>query len=259
MRRQKIKWLRLSGYAGWRENDLSFLPQLEFLERLDLWTTTVRDLTPIYQLGELQALSLNGVISKVEFDRIPKLNDLHLAQWRKAAHASVFSCRHLKNLGVCGYSGATLEPWGSIKSLENIALSFSRVQSLAGIGLLPMLRRLSLARVNRLTRLDGIEESRALLLLWVEGAAKLEDISALGSVKTLRTLNLTDCPHLETLKGIRGLPDLEAVWFFGKTNIEDGDLSALKTLPKLKYAKFVDRRHYSHKSDEFPKNTDIFL
>lgn len=154
-----------------------------------------------------------------------------------------------------GFSGLDLRSFGSIQTLENLAVSFSKINSLAGIDGLPRLVRLSLAKVNHLQTLNGIEGCDKLLLLWIEGAKVLSRLDALATLRGLRTLNLTDCPNIETLQPISGLPQLEAVWFFGTTNVRDGDLSPLTTLPKLTYAKFVDRGHYNRRSVEFPKST----
>src|SRR5262249_42874841 len=101
------------------------------------------------------------------------------------------------------------------------------------------LQRLSFATVNHLNELNGIEDCPNLSVLWVEGAKHLARLDAVAALKNLETLNLSDCPNIRTLRPLRGLPHLQTVWFFGKTNILDGDLSPLKTLPQLQYAKFV--------------------
>ncbi|HTA60038.1 MAG TPA: hypothetical protein VK805_17920 [Candidatus Baltobacteraceae bacterium] len=258
MRPRKIDGLRLSAYAGWNEQSIDFLKSLPFLARLDLWTAKIRDLSPLYTLPKLRALSLNGVSKKIDFTKIQGLEDLHLSQWREARFNSIFECKMIKNLAVTGYSGVDLKPFTRIATLTNLAMSFSKLLSLEGAAALPALVRLSLASTNQIDTLNGIQTCNKLLLLWVESARKLRNLGAISSIRSLRTLNLSDCPSLESIKPMARLPELEAVWFYGSTNIHDGDLSPLTTLPKLKYAKFVDREHYSHANVIFPKSLPIF-
>jgi hypothetical protein len=41
---------------------------------------------------------------------------------------------------------------------------------------------------------------------------------------------------------------------FYDTNIVDGDLSPLLGLPNLEFTAFTNKKHYNHKSDEFPRS-----
>jgi Leucine-rich repeat (LRR) protein len=259
MLRERLVGLRLSAYAGFTDRGIAFLRDLTFLENLDLWVPQVDDINPLYALPNLRVLSLSGVRRQVDFTRLPRLEDLHLSQWSQRWYGGVFACQHLRNLGVSGFSGLDLQSFGSIQTLENLAVSFSKLNSLAGIDRLPRLVRLSLAKVNHLRALNGIEGCNRLSLVWIEGAKLLARLDGLAALRGLRTLNLTDCPNIETLQPISGLPQLEAVWFFGTTNIRDSNLSPLTTLPKLTYAKFVDREHYNHRSAEFPKSIPVLF
>jgi internalin A len=257
MRKEGVRALRLSAYAGWREDNIAFLDRLPFLESLDLLVPKLEDVTPLYALPNLRRLSLNGVNRKIDFTKMPTLEDLHLSHWRPGKYDTVFQCG-LKSFAVASYPEPDLRAIGAITTLENLAVSFSKVGHLKGVAGLPKLVRLSLAGLSNLRTLDGIEDCGRLLLLWIEQLKNLARIEAVNRVRTLRSLNLSDCPNIASLRPITDLPDLEAVWFFGKTNILDGDLVPIATLPKLKYAKFTDRPHYSHHSDEFPKSSSIF-
>jgi hypothetical protein len=257
MRNEGISDLRLSTYAGWQQDKIAFLARLPFLESLDLWVAKVDDVSPLYLLSNLRRLSLNGVNRKLDFTRFRKLEDLHLSHWRAGKYDSVFDCS-LKSFAVASYPNPDLRSVGEIKTLENLAVSFSKTSRLEGVSSLPRLVRLSLAGLSSLTTLDGIEGCRGLLLLWIEQLKNLSRIDAVSRLRTLRSLNLSDCPNIASLRPITDLPELEGVWFFGKTNIQDGDLVPIATLTKLKYAKFTDRAHYSHRSEEFPKSTNIF-
>jgi len=258
MARERLSGLRLSGYAGWLEKDITFLRELPFLERLDLWAVGLRDLTPLYELSKLRKLSLDGLSKKVDFTKLPSLEDLHISHWKERIYGTLFSCKVLRNVAITGFPGRNLSRFASVSQLENLALSFAKIDSLQGAAELAKLVRLSFGSVNCLQTLRGLEGCRGLKLMWVEGAKQLREIGSLSSLSHLRTLNLTDCPLLESLRPITGLPELEAVWFFGGTNVRDGDLSVVDSLPNLKYAKFVDREHYSRKSAQYPKSLDFF-
>lgn len=257
IRREDVKAIRLSQYAGWNESNISFLGKLAHIEHVELWSTNVRDISPLYSLGKLKSLSIDGVKCPIDFGKMQSLDDIHIGHWKENLHDSVFSMRGLKNLALNHYSGS-LSRMARLASLENLAISYSKIETLEGIGESSQLIRLSLARVHQLASLDGIEPLKKLKLLWIEGARRLSSIDSVRSLKSLLTLNISDCPALESLRPIEDLKSVEAVWFFGTTRIKDGDLCPLAVLPRLRYSKFVDRKSYSHKSSEFPKNLDFF-
>jgi hypothetical protein len=246
-----VTHLRLSAYAGWRETQIGLLRELPFLTELDLWAAGVKDVSPLYELPNLKALSVNGVERKIDFGRISSLRKLNI-HWSQKNFSSLLDCSELEELGLDGYSGSDLKVFGNLKKMHNFALSFSKVETLAGIENCVSLARFPLASLNRLTSLDHLEGCEGLWHVSVEGAKMLQRIDALARLPYLREFYLVDCPRVASIGPLARLPVLESV-SFRTTVIEDGDMSPLLTLPSLKQATFNDRKHYSHKNAEFPK------
>jgi Leucine-rich repeat (LRR) protein len=252
LRRHGVSHLRLSPYAGWREKQIDFLSSLLFLERLDLAAVGLRDISPLYQLPNLQWLSLNGVARKIDFTKIPKLNNLRLG-WNEKNFSSLLDCANLQSLGLDNYSGSDLWAFAKLTRLSVLALSFSKIESLDGIEHLGLLDRLSLARVNRLESLEHLQHCQALTTLEIDGAAELRDVGAVAGLRNLRSFSLMGCPKVQSVRAVGGLPALETVGLLQTTSIQDGDLSALDALPALRHASFLDRPHYNRKNAQYPK------
>jgi hypothetical protein len=64
---------------------------------------------------------------------------------------------------------------------------------------------------------------------------------------------LLNIGNIETIKGIENLKDLNDFIFYESTNILDGDLYPITKLENLKKIAFQNRRHYSHKREDFLK------
>lgn len=254
-----IVHLRISVYAGWKSGTIDFLPQMPEIEQLDIVAPEVKDFTPLYGLPKLRKLNLDGKTGHIDFLRFPMLQELSVGLWSPRNLGSVFQCRSLKNLAIAGYSAADLHEFESLKdSLEGLSLGKLRCERLDGMPELPKLIRLFLTLCPRLQSLSGVERCADLQVLWVERARSLEQIDSVRHLRLLRTLILSGCPRIKSLTPLRGLPALETVGLMETTNIQDGDISVLKTLPALIHAKFVDRPHYTNRDSEFPKERGSF-
>jgi hypothetical protein len=71
------------------------------------------------------------------------------------------------------------------------------------------------------------------------------------SLLCLKKLFLNNCGDIQSLRPIQSLKDLEWVIFYESTNVLDGDLTPILHLKKLSRLSFQNRRHYSHKREEF--------
>lgn len=73
MQENGIVNLRLSGSVGWEGKDINFLSSIPFLKGIEIYFSSMNDLTPIYSLKELEVLGLDGFI-KAELTLINYLN-----------------------------------------------------------------------------------------------------------------------------------------------------------------------------------------
>jgi Leucine-rich repeat (LRR) protein len=254
---ENIRALSISGYTGWNENNLDFLRDLPFLERLSLIVLNKVNIDGIYLLPNLKDLSVGHNRKPIDFTRFQHLERLSVG-W-SIGYESLFKCKTLRDIAIARLPQSHIPCLSRLVNLETLALSFCRFVDLHQFPELHKLTRLSLLVCNSLQRLGGIESCSNLLVLWVEQAKSLGDISAVAALRNLKTLVLRDCPQISSIRPLIGMEHLEAVAFSATTDICDGDLSPLTSLPLLRNADFKDRRHYSRRNDEFPKELPIFL
>ena len=258
MQEHGLVGLRLSGYLGWRSTNLDFLREAPFVEYLEILTTKLEDISGIYALKELSYLSLEGKTPALDLSQFPRLKTLATGRVSPLFLRDLGKGKTIRKLVLMGPGDKVLGALNELPVLENLGISYASIRDLSFAARAPGLRRLSLIACKLLRSLTGIESLRELLVLWIEQAKTLSDIGALAQVQTLRTLNLKECPNIETISGLRMLPNLETVGLMQTTNVKDGDLSPLLTLPELKNATFLDRPHYSHRNNEFPKQVPAF-
>ena len=112
------------------------------------------------------------------------------------------------------------------------------------------LRKLCCLELSYCPRLEDITPlarlSDGLLELELDHCKKIPDLTFLRCLRRLRKLIVSDCGEVATLGFIKAMTDLEFLSFVG-TNVLDGDMTPCFN---LKYAGFMNKRHYSHTFEE---------
>ena len=252
MRDQGLSELRVFADGRNGAARIDYLGEIPFLQRLGLCIVGLRDVSPLYDLPNLRALTVQRIERKIDFTRIPRLENLSLS-WNAKLFSSLLESERLEVLGIDNFTGKDFLPFAKLKALENIGFAFTRLESFAGLEQFPELGRLSLGPINRLETLDHLEGYPDLRYLQVEAAKKLRRIDAVSRLRCLQELWFTACPQIESLRAIEGLPALEYFGLLQTTSVADGDLSALLKLPRLKHASIRDRKHHNMKNDNLPK------
>lgn len=246
-----VKELELNHAKGWKGRDLSFLRDLANLEAFTIIDFTVDDVGPVNQLTALRFLDVNTYCkTELSFSQFPRLEECSL-EWRPKA-SSLFEHRRVKRLFINNYPGKDLTAFSGMTSLESLSLASPRIETCAGVEALTGLTFLGLYVTSRLTTLEGIETLTKLVQLEVNDCPKVRDISPVASLRRLKELHLCNDGELKTIKPLAGLRHLERFLFYESTNVMDGDLTVLKSLPKLKAVAFMERPHYSHSREELP-------
>jgi len=242
--------LVLNQATGWEGRDLSFLTELPGLELFEIFDFSIKDITPIHSLHRLRRLGITTYCStEIDFSAFPRLRSCGL-EWRPKA-TSLFDCTTLKELFVNGYSGKVFSPFAALFNLESLAILNSPIANLHQLGALRRLRSLRLANLKRLTSLAGIEGLATLEELEIHTCRAIRSIEEIGSLPGLRRLFLNNDGDIESLKPLEKLNGLEWVLFYESTNICDGDLSPLLYQKNLSRVSFRNRRHYSHRREDF--------
>ncbi len=248
--RRGVEELELNNAKGWRGDNVSFLAKLPRLEALTIIDLNIRSVAPIHFLSELRALEvITYCRTELRFSTFPRLEECALG-WRPKA-SSLFGCATLKKLFVDGYDGKSADPFGKLFGLESLAILNSPLVDVRGLASLGNLRSLRLANLRRLSSLAGIERLRRLEELEIHTCRSIGSIDEIGALSQLRALNLSNDGGISSLKPLEKLMKLESILFYESTNILDGDLSPLLDGKHLARVSFQNRRHYSHRREDF--------
>ncbi|MGA3242084.1 MAG: hypothetical protein ABSG03_38000 [Bryobacteraceae bacterium] len=242
--------LELNQGKGWRGDNVLFLAELKQLRAFKIVDFNISSVDPIHYLHELRALEVSTYCrSEIRFSAFPQLEHGAL-EWRPRA-TSLFDCTTLKTLFVNRYGGGNVDPFARLTNLVSLAILNAPVENLNGLRPLHSLRSLRLANLRRLTSLSGIEGLANLEDLEIHTCRAIPSIEEIGSLLRLRHLRLNNDGDIKSLKPLEKLDALESVSFYESTNILDGDLSPLLRQKHLSRVSFQNRRHYSHRREEF--------
>jgi len=242
--------VELNEGKGWRGADILFLAELSQLESFKIIDFKISSVNPIHFLYRLRTLEVATYCrTEIRFSTFPRLEECAL-EWRPQA-ASLFDCLTLKRLFINRYDGKDVAPFTRLANLESLAILNAPVEDLHGLGILKSLRSLRLGNLKRLTSLAGIEELTNLEELEIHTCRAVRSIQEIGFLSRLKKLHLNNDGDIESLGPLKKLNGLESVLFYESTNILDGDLSPLLGQNKLSRVSFQNRRHYSHRREEF--------
>ena len=249
---RNIAELELNESKGWKGSDLSFLYDfscLKSFEIIDL-RPSIQDISPVNSLKNLKRLDISTYCStEINFFSFQKLEFCSL-EWGKRKAQTLFDCTSLKELFLNRYNGKDTAPFSNLVNLESLAILNAPIEDLKGVGQLKMLKILRLARLKKLSSLSGIEGLRQLEELEIDTCSSIDSIKEISHLSNLKKLSINNNGKVESLKPLEGLSDLESVLFWESTDIIDGDLTPLLN-KKLSRVSFQNRRHYSHKREDF--------
>lgn len=237
---------------------LTQCPSLEYLMVLPAITANEFDYSPIYAMPNIKWLQCETIYGENE-DKVSTIDYSHFQGLKRLGvsggkgHLNVHAAKEVVSLFFdFGFPNAkTLTGFIPGEALENFSISQSPIQSLEGIEVASQLRRLELAYNRRLMDISALRHlGETLRYLEIDTCGKIRDFSVLKELHNLEFL---------ILKGSNILPDLSFLKEMSKLkilhltmNVEDGDISLCE---QLQYARIKNRKHYSHKDDELPKNS----
>jgi len=242
--------LELNQAKGWSGQDVAFLSRLPQLRVFEVFDFNIRDIGPVHSLHALRKLGVTTYCSTaLDFSAFPELEHCDL-EWRPKA-TSVFECLTLQHLFVDRYDGADVRSFGNLVNLRSLAILNAPTQSLEGLGRLVELRSLRLANLKKLRSLRGLGELVQLEELEIHTCRGIDSIAEVGALRHLKKLHLNNDGNIASLRPLEKLTELESVLFYESTNILDGDLSPLLRQKHLSRVSFQNRRHYSHRREDF--------
>ena len=186
---------------------------------------------------------------KLDFPSFRRLEKCSL-EWREKAN-SLFDCVGLKELFLNSYTGKDVDMLEYMTQLESLAVLNAPIENLYGLRNMRLLRSLRLANLKRLESLSGLEGLVNLEELDIHTCRSIRSIEVVRNLTRLKKLYLNNDGKIDSLQPLKDLDNLEELLFYESTNIVDGDLSPLVRLHKLSSITFQNRRHYSHRREDF--------
>lgn len=241
-RNPQIYGLRISGIS-----DMSFLqefPNLLYLEIVDQKRVNTRYLD---SLGNLRGLRLESPGAGIDFGCFPEL-EVFTGDWHSDNH-NLHLSRELRRLMIWQFQprSCDLADLAGIVRLEQLEITQTSITSLAGLETLADLRYLEIAYAPKLESLDTLASGQSgIREISLSHAKKIQSYRPLAAISHLRRLKISSCTPMSDLKWTAGMNELD-FFTFVETNVEDGNLTPLLSLPKLRDVGTMDKRHYNYK------------
>lgn len=247
---KQIQELELNDGKGWKCNHVDFLKFLPDLKALTIIDLSLKSLTGVHFLNKLRNVEIITYCNTpINFDEFPELIECAI-EWRKGSE-SLFKMSNIQRLFINRYKGKSSEVFSNLANLENLSILNSSIESIKGLSNLKRLKNLRLANLRKVTSLNGIENLPDLAELEIQNCKGISDLSEIFKLIKLRRLLLINLGEIKSIKGIESLSLLKEFLFYESTNIKDGDIFPAFKLKNLSNISFQNRRHYTHKREDF--------
>ena len=216
------------------------------------------DFSPLYMMPEIKFLKCatkygqeekNG--GYLDYSKIRGLQMLNVDFSKYDQHFEKVST--LKTLELCHYKtrNGSLRDAFSSSILDVLRLSFCGLSSLDGIEIANSMKSVELLHCRKLEDISALAKVKnSLVSLNIRNCPQIRDFSVLGQLHELEDLRLEGKNILSNLSFLRCMPSLKV--FVLSMDVADGDLSPCLNIP---FVHCDDKKHFSHKNVELPKNT----
>jgi len=247
-RESKIDSLVLNYALGFHGNNLDFLADIE-VARLWVIARTIRDVSGVQsQGGSIRTLSLIvDPRATVDLRPLVGLEALEIGWKQLQQNLATGDQFQWRSLYVERFGDNSLESLSSIGTLQALCMKDRpKLASLEGINHLISLREFGVFGAQRLTDIGALRSMPAdsLNRLELESCRGVDSLDSIEGLASLTSLNIGDIGRVESIAPLRGLVELGELNAFESTFVEDGDLSPLLGLVKIRALRMVNRGHY---------------
>lgn len=250
MYKNNVSEIEINDGKGWKGNTLEFLKHFPSLKSLIIIDLKIQSVDSIYYLKKLKNLQLitysKDPINFLVFTELESCD----FEWIRNSD-SLFKLSKLKKLFINNYLERNDENFSNFTNLEEISIFNSNIEKIEHIFKLKNLKKLRITNLKKIDSIKGINQLENLEVLEIQKCKKISTISNIFEMINIKILFLIDLGDICSLKGIENLLNLESLMFYESTNIVDGDLLPLTKLKKLNKISFQNRKHYSHKREDF--------
>ncbi len=242
--------LELNDGKGWRGSNLDFLVLLPNLKSLIVIDLKIESLNSIHYLNKLEKIDIiTYAKTPINFKSFPNLLECNI-EWIKGSE-SLFELTKIRRLFINNYKGKDSSVLSRMLELEELSLLNTSFNEIKGILFLKELKKLKLASLKKINSLEGIGKLKKIKELEVQNCKSIFDVSPIFELINIERLLLVDLNTISSIKGIEKLVLMRYFLFYGSTDVIDGDISSLFLMKQIRKISFQNRKHYSHKREEF--------
>ena len=232
----------------YNKKDIEFLQRIAFIDNLNISCPNIQDYDGLKCLSGLKKLIIGDVKSKLDLKNNLMLNELSIEMDKNILGLNELN--NLKILRLWKYTpkSKSLIELSNLTSLKSLKISDSSIESFEGCEKLNKLEKLELSYLKKMCCIDELEKIKdTLKVLEFNSCKKITNHDYVSCLSNLEKLAFNRCSDIESISFINDLKKLKS-FIFMETNICDGDLGACKD---LEYVAFVNKKHYSHKLQDF--------
>lgn len=245
----EVKWVSLNNQY-YTKKDIDFVIECPSIERLSITSSTITDYSSLQYMKHLKVLSIEDPKGKIDLSKNTAIEELSIEFNKNIVGINVL--KNLKKLKLWKYNPASKDLVGlnALTLLEELCITQSNITSLVGCGNMKKLKRLELNYLPKLEYIDEIQKNADVLKsLKFDNCKKIKNHEYVSTLQILEVLAFDDCGEIPSIKFIYKMTNLRRFTFVN-TNVLDGELSVCE---KLEYVGFINKKHYSHKMDDFKK------
>lgn len=245
---EKYSYIYLNSYKGYEWDNIIWL--LAYKDRIK-GLVIVGEQIDIYGIDQFENLEVL-VFSEtneyaIDFSVFSKLKECRITWSTK--YKNLDQCLLLEVLSIRKFKSTT-KSRNQLSKLYNLKeLKFVQ-GNIKDLDFIAKLEKLEIFEGHYQTKLENIEalgSLKSLKRVVLYTCRKVLDYKALGSLVGLSYLMIAECSKMDSLEFIKEMKDLDFLSFYD-TLVEDGDLSFCVG---IKTVTFDDRKHYSHRCEEF--------
>ncbi|MFZ4799418.1 MAG: hypothetical protein ACOYMA_18095 [Bacteroidia bacterium] len=245
-----VKELELNDGKGWRNVNVDFLQFLPDLRSLTIIDLCIKSIEPVHYLNKLNKIELSTYSNvPINFNSFPELIECGF-EWIKGSD-SLFETVSIQKLFVNRFDKKNCDSFSKLSNLHELSILNSPIENVVGLSFLKNLRTLRLANLRKLLSLQGIDNLTKIEELEIQHCRGIKTVNEVFKLSKLKRLLLLDLGEIDSIRGLENLTDLTTFLFYESTNISDGDISPALNLKNLNKISFQNRKHYSHKREDF--------
>ena len=218
-----------------RGETIDFLEKVNFIEKLLITSTSIKDFSVLQRLKNLKVLSITDQEVIVDLNGMDHLVDLGITMNKYVKGIS--SLKNLKVLRLYKFNPKSKDckELSELISLEELKISGSNIESFRGLNSLVHLKKLELNYLRKMNYIDALENmSGSLRILEFDCCKKLMNHEYVACLSKLEKLSFNECGEMSSIQFVTQLKYLKS-FVFMKTKVSDGNFEPCERLEYKAY------------------------